>query len=469
MTSVRWIPFLISACLSAGTISAQDPRTLSLAGAQSLLLSQNPDMRLEKLEVDRARAELAEARAAYWPSLDASASYQAFSKPNHIRFETPPPPPPPPPAPPPPTPPQPTVIDRDLGDRDREEYGIDLTYPLFGGGARRQQELSRKASLRASETRVRAQGNRLSLQLAALYCAWHAADAAARTQDTLVRLRDEEAAQVKALVKQGAALASQEASARARALHAQAEARAAADTRDSLSRAAALLLGLPPETPVLFAEGAFDAPDILPETAAAPPVRDNERAPERKDVRPDLAALDQTAEALGHRREGLMRQRFPSVHGMAGYRLANPGLNLGSDEYMHYGLVGLQVKWNLFDGFKNRSQRAQALIQQQAVETERARRESWWNEAVLSAAAQRERLALTAAAAQAGLEAARENLRETAARRARGTATNSDELEARAQEATARLTVRQVEIQQRLAEWQLRFARGETLVFSQGD
>ena len=44
-------------------------------------------------------------------------------------------------------------------------------------------------------------------------------------------------------------------------------------------------------------------------------------------------------------------------------RYGNPGLDLNGDAFMAYGLAGVQLRWNLFDGFRNRQQRRQLRLQ----------------------------------------------------------------------------------------------------------
>lgn len=430
-----------SAVLWVAALFAQaSPAPLGLADAQARLFAGSPELRAGAAETDRVRAQRDEARAAYYPSVDAYASYQAFTEANHIHMQLPPP--------------SNAMIDRDLGDRDREEYGVDVSWALFGGGQRRRQALSRQASLRSAEASQRALRDGLSLRLAAVYYGWLAADTAARAQAEAARAWRETFDQASAEVRRGAALRSREADARARWLSAEVDARAAADARDSIGRAAALLLGMPPGTPPTFAPPVRDA---------MPDVPGNHR--DAAD-RPEIDALRQAAESVTQQEKGLLGQKFPTVSALAGYRLANPGLDLGGDAYMNYGVIGLQARWNLFDGFRNAAQRAQARARREAIEAERARREAFWNEAALSADRAIARLDLSLDAARAALEAAREARSERDAQARQGAALEVERTAARVQEARAALQVRHVELQRMMAGWQRRYAQGETLDFS---
>ena len=149
--------------------------TLSLRSAQEKLLEANPDLRIQKKELEKAQAQLSEARSGYWPSLDVSGSYQALTEKQHIDLVLPPPLP---------------SVSRTLGDYDREEYGVDLSYPLFLGGGTHQQVLARRSSLDAQNERMRSLQNQLSLRLGGLYCGWHMASASLKTQDSLVKFHE---------------------------------------------------------------------------------------------------------------------------------------------------------------------------------------------------------------------------------------------------------------------------------------
>jgi outer membrane protein TolC len=432
---------MIAPLLATALLAQAASAPLDLGAAQARLFAASPELRVEAAQTERARAQRDEARAAYLPSVDAYANYQAFTEANHIHMQLPPP--------------SGAVIDRDLGDRDREEYGVDVSWALFAGGQRRRQVMARDASWRSAEASRQALRNRLSLRLAAVYYGWLSADTAVRAQDEVVRAWREAHDQAAAEVRRGAALRSREADARARWLAARADAQAAADLRDSLGRAAALLLGLPPENPVTFV-----APAEEPRTAGTIV------AARSVDERPEIRALRLAAESATQQEKGLLGQRLPTLSALAGYRLANPGLNMGGDAYMDYGVIGLQARWNLFDGFRNGAQRAQARAQREAIEAERDRQEAFWSEAALSADRALARLDLSLEAARAALEAARAARGERESQARQGAALDVERTAARVQETRAALQVRQVELQRMTAGWQRRFARGETLDFT---
>lgn len=417
------------ACL----ISLSHADTLSLRAAQEKLFQQSPELLIQRAEHYRAAARLEEARASLWPSLDASASYQAFSKATQINLALPPPI---------------GTVNKTLGDKDREEYGIDLSYPLFLGGGRRQQIRAQLSSVEAQEERFHAVQNQLSLRLAALFYGWHQAEAMRQTLDTVAGYDREYADRMAKLVKGGAALSSRAAAARARLLGAEVELQAASDLRDSLGRATALMLGLPPGNALAFA-----TEDISSDSSS----------PTGK--RPELAYLEKTSASLGYQEKSILSGRFPVLVGLLGYRVANPGLNQGSDAYMNYGLVGIQVKWNLFDGFSNEAQRAETRGQRDEIQTELHRQSAWFDESMLSAQRSLARLQQSREAAQASLDAARMALSETRTQHEHGAATDLELLDAQVQEAKSALQVRQLVLQQRMAGWQWRYARGENLKF----
>ncbi len=408
---------------------------LTLRAAQEILLRTAPDIQIQRQEQEKAEAQLSEARAAFWPSLDVTGSYQALSDSNRIHFSSPP-----------------LTIDRSLGDRDREEYGLDLSYPLFTGGARIRQVQARRSAVEAQASRLRAVENQISFRLAVLFYAWHSAETAHLAQDTIAGYHRDYAARIEAVVKGGAALPSKAAAAKARLLGAELDIQAATDLRDSLGRAAALLLGLPPEPSLVF------APETGPESS------DTGMAP--KNPRPEIEFLDRSSEGLEYQEKALSSQRWPTVAGLLGYRVANPGLNLGTNEYMNYGLAGIQLRWNLFDGFRNRAQRAQTRAQREAIRVEKEKQTAFWEDAILSAQRLEARLEKSDQAARAAWEASRLALKEIRSQHQHGTATDLELLDAQVQEAQAALRLRQLGLQQRLAAWQSHFARGENLRFT---
>jgi outer membrane protein TolC len=88
----------------------------------------------------------------------------------------------------------------------------------------------------------------------------------------------------------------------------------------------------------------------------------------------------------------LKSQRYPVLAAVTGYRVANPGLNQGLDEFMDYFIVGAQLKWNIFDGFKNRNERLAFEKQKQITRLDKEKViDSWrrsllvWKNQVLSA------------------------------------------------------------------------------------
>ena len=409
-----------------------DPWTLR--AAQEKMLQGNPDLRIQKGELQKNEAQLGEARSAYWPSLDLSGSYQAFTEKNRINLALPAPLP---------------SVDKPLGDYDREEYGIDLTYPLFLGGKSRQQVEARRASLEAQIERLHALQNQMSLRLALQFFAWNMAEVSRQTQETIVGYHREYLSHMSALVKAGTALASRESSAKARLMGAEVDLSAATDTRDSIGRAAALMLGLSPDEPFAFSVdyGAIDSG----------------KAPSQ--TRPELAMLEKTSVSLTHQEKALSSENFPTLVGLVGYRVANPGLNLGSNDYMNYGLLGIQLRWNLFDGFRNQSQRAETRAEREEIQVEQERQNAFYREARLSAEKWMARLKQAEEAAKASLDATHLALTETQTRRDHGAATDAELLDARILETKNSLQLSQIKLQQQVAQWQWRFARGEDLKF----
>jgi len=114
----------------------------------------------------------------------------------------------------------------------------------------------------------------------------------------------------------------------------------------------------------------------------------------------------------------------------------------------------------------NQAQRAQTRIQRDEIRTELQRQTSSFEEAEVSAQKTLDRLKQSQEVAQAAWDAAKLALSETQAQHTHGTATDLELLDAQVLEAKSALLVRQLALQQRLATWQWRYVRGETLKFA---
>jgi outer membrane protein TolC len=473
MRGALLLPLLpIAALLQPESASAA---ALSLVEAQRILLRDNADLSVMRLETEQAEARIRESRASWMPGVDAFGSYAFTSETPRLSLELPFPPP------------GGTSIDRSLGDHDKVEFGIDATLPIFTGFARTHALAARQAEARAQEARILAARNQLSLRLAALFYAWQLADAQAaflgRTAEHARRIQ----AQLAGFVRAGTAVRSRALAAEARAKAAEVERLAAESARDSLALEVLDFLGtglasgagtdsVTARLPETGADHADVPPDpavpvdfrLLPDTSD-PPRPDWERMaahPRPADgSRPEELALEEGMRTARLNARALAGQRLPQLHGMAGFRYANPGLDLAGDGFMAYGLAGLQLRWNLFDGLRNRQQRRHLEIQERILAEQGRKLRSGWVKSMRTARLLHARGAAQLDAAKASLEAARAAAADLERQLELGLATEVELLEARNNEARAEWAIEQARTLQKLAVLQWRHAAGKELRF----
>lgn len=426
----------------------------TLAEAQSKLFEKNFDLAVAALEKEKAETQWKESRAGLWPSLDASGQYTVLSEKNHIEFELPFPPPG-------------TTLERDLGSHERWETGLDLTYPLFTGFARTRQIEARRYMVEAQDSRHAALRNQFSLRLASLHFAWRMAATSLAYQDaqcalTKAQLTSAENQKQQGLQSERAVLA-----ARSKWLAAENDRLVAVQQVDSLQWEAGQLLGGEEEWLWSKQSSSGKLPDSL--VAASKPADAKMDVDTDGNLRPELQSLSHQKASLRATEKALSGQHWPTLAAMAGLRYANPGLNLAGTEPMGYGLAGLQLKWNLFDGGRQRSQRQELRQRQEQVDLEMAKWKTEWRKSETLAARQYRRWKSQAEVADAALESAERSHADARRSLSQGVLTPLDTLESFAQAARARMLKEQSQAMQNLTYCQWLYARGETLDFKAGD
>jgi outer membrane protein TolC len=426
--------------------SAVPAAALTLREAQAILIRDNPDLAILKLEVERAEAQAQETKAAWFPSVDAVGSYSYTSETPRLKLDLPIPPP------------AGTHIERELGDHDKVEVGVDATYPLFTGFARGNNVDAKRAAVQAREAQWRGARNQLSLKLGALYYAWQLASAQAAYQDKVLNHARDLQKQLQDFVRAGTAVRSRALGAEAKAKASEVDLLSAQNTRDSLAMEVFDFLGGKDST-------GFGAPEGLALDTAAPahPAWEGVNAP-RMD-RPEAEALDKGVEQARYGAKALLGQRYPQLYGMAGLRYANPGLDLAGDEFMPYGLLGLQLKWNLYDGSRNSAQRKQLDVQTRVVQEQKRKLEREWRKTMATARLQYSRWSAQFEAARASRDAAQAAAADLKRQFEAGVATGVDWLEARNNQARAEMAMEQARTMQRLALLQWDYAAGKELEF----
>lgn len=438
----------LTAVLFLTAVLSLPTSALTLGEAQDILFRDNADLAMLRLESERALSQSEEAQAAWFPSLDASANYGFTTETSRLKLDIPFPPP------------AGTSVERALGDQDKVEFGLDATVPLFTGFSRGHTIGSRQAQARSKEALAQAAHNQLSLRLAALFYGWQLARANALYQAKVSDHAREMQEQLAEFVKAGTAVRSKALAAEARAKAAEVDRLSAENTRDSLALEVLDFLGQ--------GEGQRGGqPNLVPDTTELPPPpwADSLTAAEGSGKRPEERALEESMMQVRLGGKALAGQRLPQLFGMAGVRYANPGLNLAEDEFMSYGLAGLQLKWNLFDGFRNKQQQRQLAIQIRVLQQQRRKlRNEWWK-AMQTSRLQYARWTAQLEAARASREAARAAAADLKRQLELGLSTELDLMEARNNEAKADFVVDQAMTLQRLSMLQWQYAAGKEMRF----
>jgi outer membrane protein TolC len=316
--------------------------------------------------------------------------------------------------------------------------------------------------VKAREAQLRAARNQMSLRLASLFYAWQLAGSQSGYQEKLLQYAREAESQVRAYFQAGTAVRSRLLTAQARVSAAEVEVLTARNARDSLAYEVLSFLG--------GGTGAWEGvasdsagPAFLTADTSAPSEPD--WRPAADSSRPEAEALDLGAAQARLGAQALLGQKWPQLYGSAGWRYSNPGLNLAGDEFMGYGILGAQLKWNLFDGARNRAQRSQLYVQARELGEQKRKLEQDWRKSLAVSRLQFTRWAAQYDAALASREAARAAAADTKRQWDAGVATETDWLEARNNEARAELAMEQARTMQRLARLQWEYAAGKELRF----
>ena len=438
---MRRIAFVL-AILAALPVRAE---ILKLAEAQEQLLKNNLDILAAEAELEKAGNELDEANSAWWPSLDASASYHYLSKKNKIFLNL---------SELNPSLPPDSIREMTMGANDRAEFGLDIAYPFFTGFSRYYAVAGRKEAVASKGAALDAVKNRASLALGLLYFQWELSHKQTVLRRTLVEQLETYTKQVAAQREAGTVLQSKLLDARARLQLAKVDLAAAADQTDSLRRELMSFILSKEQSSAPDTAGSTML-DTLPIPKAA------------RTERPEILALDHASAQIEKMRQALRYRHFPSLFGTAGLRYGRPGLNMGADidDYMGWGLVGVQLTWNLFNGFRTRAD--DALLQRQIdlINIERTRQIETIQRTFECAKRQVTSTADRLAACEAAREAARALTADLRNSLAAGTVTAADYLDALVKQAQAELLVEQAKTIKKSAVLRMWFAAGKTIKY----
>ena len=138
---------------------------------------------------------------------------------------------------------------------------------------------------------------------------------------------------------------------------------------------------------------------------------------------------------------------------------------MGGDDFMGYGLVGLQVKWNLFDGLKVRAQWEQYSARLEQIDIERTRVVERLTRTFETAKNQVNSSANRLVAAEASAEAARALAQDLENSLAAGMVTTADYLNALVNLAQAELVAEQARTAKKVAMLKMLYAMGKKIEY----
>jgi outer membrane protein TolC len=345
MKSLRPLFFIFICAALAGA------KELSLHDAQAALFANNLDLMVAGQQVQIARLSLSETRATWQPSLDFFANYGYQTKKPKSQLNLPA-----------------SVVSTlppamasalgtpmEINMQDRTELGIDLSYPLFAGFTRLNAQKAKQLGVDGQQAAFSALKNQLSLRLALVYFRWEVGRKQCAVQQALVNQLAALAAQRSEQYKGGTIAKSALLDAQARKETAAVDLMASFDLVDSL------------KTELMNLIQSSDS-SIFPQTYAFPVI---DTTGTLNTGRPELVALDKSNEQLAATKSILAGSRLPFVAGKAGYHYGKPGLNNGINEFMDYGVAGVNLTWNLYDGMKTHAQKAQIDAQQEMLKKQK--------------------------------------------------------------------------------------------------
>lgn len=222
-----------------------------------------------------------------------------------------------------------------LGDHDRSEIGATLSYPLFTGWAQSHQIDASRLSVEAHSKQLKHTQQQLAYQFAMIYWMIQFHSIQAQWQYTKMNAHAHHVQLLEAQMQAGTATPAQWYSAQAKMAKSLADTSSTRQTLDSLLAEFHQLTGIPYPT--------------------SDSIRYTFRSSDSMSVPLLAQSLEIQAQSLTHSQKSALSQRYPALYTFASYRLGNPGINQGTNEWMHYGILGIQAQWNLFDGFQRQA------------------------------------------------------------------------------------------------------------------
>ncbi len=422
------------------TFFPRESYTLTLGEAQRLMLENNKELQMKRSNIENQKYAVKEVKAMYQPSLASSASYTLFSEKSHISFsdsiQTP-------------MGLLPLDMDRELGDYDRIEIGLDMSYPVFTGNSRKYLLESAKHSLNAENQGYNAIKNRIIFMLGAVYVKWDFSHKAFKIHNEMCEILQEELERTRLLYSKGVSTNTEVLRAEAALYNAELMLDISKAGADSLRYELCKIIGIKDST-------------VYPEGSSVIDSWKN-RDYEFNENRFTIAMLEQNISQLNFSQKALSGKKFPNAAVFAGFRLANPGLNMGKDVFMNYFLAGARISWDIYDGFKNKMQRKKISSQISAVEYKKENLINDWKLEVEQAALMFDNASKMRISAEKSLKAAKALCKDLKNSVDAGVAVLTDYLKAVTKQNEAELAMLRAENIEKFAILRMKYSAGEEL------
>jgi outer membrane protein TolC len=442
----RFIVILLL-CINAGYAG-----TLTLARAQEILFNNNRDVQIAESRFLKSLNEVSEARSALYPLVETYSTFSYQSKQGRLVTDL--------------YPseemlniyklagisnPGPTHIDEPIGSQDRFELGLDFSYPLFTG-------YTRTSAIKSAEARSSIQcltstltKEILSVKLGIMFFQWELSVEKIKAQQTFIEQVSEYMVQVTNLYRGGVIPRSRVLEATARLESAKYELINSQSCFDSI-RIEILDFLRAGDTIDNPGKSSFELSDAVLKSLP-------------RTYRPEILILDSSMSVMRLNEKALKGRRMPWISALAGYRVGRPGINMGGEELVDWGIIGLQLRWTIYDGQKNASQMEQVRLELDIMRKEREKQLAQWDKQASVLKLQLEKAHRMKSVAELSLKAAEELTEELKNAQSAGVASSVEYLNALAAVSQEKYRCAQAETFRKSMSLQLAFALGEDIKF----
>ncbi len=333
---------LVAFLVCASELHAQSVTTMTLEQCLTEAAQTSSRLRATAEQAAAQRAVVRDASASRLPTLGASASYAYNTEVSEFELNLPLPIP------------GWQSYKRTIGAHDNYDFALTARAPLFMGGALQERVRAERASLRASESDFGADSLRLMNDVRRAYFTALGAEQRAETARQSASRLDRHLKELQGALKIGSA--SEEMTIQTEARVCQAEAAVAGAEADVYVARTQLayFVGRPGEETAPNDE--LDRPIANPDEGAD------------LEARRDVSALNARIEQSRHLTNAARGSFLPALSAQAAYHYAKPGIDQFKNDWMDYGVFGVNLSWMLWDWNSRSAKGAQARAGQHALE-----------------------------------------------------------------------------------------------------